>query len=305
MAGVAIVFSGQGAQYPGMGRSLYETSEAARRVLDRAEALRPGTLGQCFEGPAEALTRTANTQPCMFAVELAAAAALTEAGVSFDAAAGFSLGEIAALTFSGAVDFDEGFALVCRRGELMDAAAQQTDAAMAAVLKLDAQQVVQLCEGFAHIWPVNFNCPGQVTVSGLREEMAQFLPAVKAAGGLGKLLKVSGGFHSPLMEEAAQQFGAFLAQFTLKTPAMPLYANCTGLPYGADAKPLLTRQICSPVLWQSTIEHMHEAGIDTFVEAGPGSTLCGLIRRTLPGAAALPVSDEETYRTALEALKAC
>ena len=269
MAGIAIVFPGQGAQYPGMGRSLYETSAAARRVLDRAEALRPGTLDQCFNGPAEALTRTVNTQPCMFAVELAAAAALTEAGVSFDAAA------------------------------------QQTDAAMAAVLKLDAQQVVQLCGDFPHIWPVNFNCPGQVTVSGLRDEMQQFLPAVKAAGGLGKLLKVSGGFHSPLMEEASQQFGTFLGQFALKAPSMPLYANCTGLPYGENAKQLLTRQICSPVLWQSTVEHMHETGIDTFVEAGPGSTLCGLIRRTLPQATALPVSDEETYKTALEALKAC
>ena len=145
MGKIAFVFAGQGAQHPGMGQELAEISPAAAEVFQKLDALRPGTSAQCFSGTDEELKETKNTQPCMFAVELAAAAALTEAGIKADRAAGFSLGEIGALTYTGAVDLETGFHLVCRRGELMQAAAEEQPTAMAAVLKLPNEKVEELC----------------------------------------------------------------------------------------------------------------------------------------------------------------
>ena len=280
MGKIAFEFSGQGAQYPGMGRALYERSEAARRVFDAADALRPDTSRQCFEGTAEELCETKNTQPCMFTVELAAAAALQEAGITADMAAGFSLGELAALTFAGAMDFETGFQLVCRRACHMQRAAEQRETAMAAVLKLDNDTVRALCARFSEVYPVNFNCPGQVTVSGLADQIAALSAAVKEAGGRAVPLKVRGGFHSPFMNSAAEAFSADLAQAQLQAPQLPVYANLTAQPYTQDVRGLLTKQICSPVLWEDSVRSMIAAGADTFIELGPGRTLCGLIAKT-------------------------
>ncbi len=274
---IAFVFSGQGAQYSGMGRELCQRSSAARAVFARADALRPGTSRQCFEGTEEGLRETKNTQPCMFTVELAAAAALEEAGVHAQMAAGFSLGELAALTFAGAADFDSGFRLVCSRGLRMQEASEMQDTAMAAVLKLENSQVEELCAQFRDIYPVNYNCPGQVTVSGLASEMDAFSAAVKAAGGRAMPLKVRGAFHSPFMAQAAAGFEADLRACPLHAPTLPVYANRTAQPYGQDVLPVLAQQICYPVLWDATIRNMIAAGADTFIEVGPGRTLCNLI----------------------------
>ncbi|MGN0969099.1 MAG: ACP S-malonyltransferase, partial [Oscillospiraceae bacterium] len=197
MGKIAFVFAGQGAQFAGMGRDLYERSAAARQVFDRVDAIRPDTSAQCFEGTDAELKETKNTQPCMFAVEMAAAAALTDAGIRADMTAGFSLGELAALTYSGAADLETGFKLVWRRGEWMQKASEQEPTAMAAVLKLTNEQVEELCSQFKQVYPVNYNCPGQVSVSGAEAEMPAFSAAVKAAGGRAVPLKVRGAFHSP------------------------------------------------------------------------------------------------------------
>ena len=141
MRKIAFLFAGQGAQYPGMGRELYESSPAARKVFDMAERLRPGTLEQCFFGTAEELSRTINTQPCLFAMDLACAEALKEAGIQADSCAGFSLGEVAACAFCGLLSYEDAFRLVCRRAELMDAAAGKHPGGMSAILKLDAETV--------------------------------------------------------------------------------------------------------------------------------------------------------------------
>ena len=303
MGKIALVFAGQGAQYPGMGKSLYEVSAAARAVFDLAERLRPGTLTQCFEGPKEELTVTRNTQPCLYCVDLAAACALREAGVAPAALAGFSLGEIAALTFSGAVSPEDGFSIVCARGEAMQAAAEQTDAAMVAVVKLDNATVEGLCARFRRVYPVNYNCPGQLVVAGAREELESFKTAVKEAGGKALPLAVGGGFHSPFMEGAAEAFAGVLARFAMKDPALPLYANATARPYEGDYRALLVRQMKSPVRWQGTVEAMLAAGIDTFIEVGPGKTLCGLIKKTAPQAAVLQVEDADTLAAAVTACK--
>lgn len=305
MGRIAFVFPGQGAQYTGMGRELAEGFPAAAEVFRLVDQLRPGTSEQCFSGSEELLRETKITQPCMFAVELAAAAALTEAGITPDVAAGFSLGEISALSFTGIVDLSTSFELVCKRGALMQEAAEQADTAMVAVVRLDNETVERVCAEFDGVYPVNYNCPGQVSVAGLREKMADFSAAVKSAGGRAIPLKVSGGFHSPFMAQAAERFGGELEKVTFRQPKMPLYSNCTGLPYGDEVKELLAKQICSPVRWESIVRHMIESGVDTFIEVGPGNTLSGLISKIDKNVRTFGVSDKESLEKCVAEVTKC
>lgn len=282
MGGIAFVFSGQGDQHPGMGRALWETYPAARRVFAMCDEIRPGTAAQCFAGTAEELKQTANTQPCLFAMELAAAEVLQEKGIVPDAVAGFSLGEVTAAAFAGCFPARTGFSLVCRRGELMQAAAEASDTAMAAVVKLPAETVEALCQRCPDLYPVNFNGPGQTVVSGLASRMPAFSAEVKAAGGRCIHLKVGGAFHSPFMAEAADAFAKELAAADMRRGTIPLYSDVTAQPYAENSAALLARQIASPVRWEALVRNLIAAGIDTFVEIGPGSTLTNLIRRIDP-----------------------
>ena len=279
MGKIAFVFSGQGDQYPGMGKELADQYAAAEAVYEACDALRPGTSAQCFEGTEEELKETRNTQPCLFATELAAASVLMDKGVVPDVVAGFSLGEVAAATVSGMFDLKTGFRLVCRRGELMQREADKFDTFMAAVVKLTAEEVEEICARYPEVYPVNFNCPGQVTVSGLSAQMASFLEDVKAAGGRAIPLKVKGAFHSPFMREAAKAFAEELALASFRERKITLYSNLTAEPYTASAEGLLSGQICSPVQWEKIIRNMIDDGVDTFIEIGPGKTLCNMIRR--------------------------
>ena len=291
---VAFVFPGQGAQHAGMGKLLQEGSAAAAEVFCVADSVCPGTSKLCFEGPEEALAITANTQVCMFAVELAAAMALKERGVQPVCAAGFSLGEVAALTFSGAVDLETGFRLVKRRGELMQRDAEKTECAMAAVVKLPPETVEKLCAGFEGVYPVNYNGPGQVSVAGRKEPMVDFAKAVKDAGGRAIPIRVKGGFHCAFMADAAEAFGRELEQVCFTPPQIPLYSDYTAQVYGQDFPRLLSMQIKSPVRWQALVENMLASGVKTFVEVGPGKTLCGLISRIDANARVLNVEDLES-----------
>ncbi|MBQ8975585.1 MAG: ACP S-malonyltransferase [Oscillospiraceae bacterium] len=299
MAKAAFLFPGQGAQYTGMGRQLFECSPAAAEVFARADAIRPGTSRQCFEGSLEELTQTKNTQPCMFTAELAAAAALRESGIEPVAAAGFSLGEITALTFAGMVSFEEGFRLVCARGEFMQRASEAVDSSMAAVLKLPDEKVEELASKYEHVYPVNYNCPGQVSCAGLRQELEAFSADVKAAGGRAVPLKVAGAFHSPFMDSAARELEAYLAQLEIKPPRLDIYSDCTGQVYQPDYRELICRQVCSPVRWQRIIENMSRAGVDTFIEVGPGKTLSGLVKKTLTDVRIYGVEDAEGLKKVL------
>lgn len=303
MGKVAFVFSGQGSQYGGMGKSLCEASPAARQVFETADAIRPGTSAQCFGGTTEELSVTKNTQPCLYCVDLAAARALEEAGVHADFAAGFSLGEIAALTFSGVFSGEDGFSFVCQRAEAMQEAARQNPGSMAAVLKLPNETVEELCGGFERVWPVNYNCPGQLVAAGEKGELEEFCRKVAEAGGKAVPLAVSGGFHSPLMESAAQRLETALGSVSLRAPQIPVYANFTAQPYGGNAKELIVEQVKNPVRWQETVEALAAAGVDTFLECGAGKTLCGLIKKTVKGARVFRVEDAETLRAAVEAVK--
>ena len=304
MGKIAFVFAGQGAQYSGMGQSLCEASPAAKAVFDTADQLRPGTSQQCFTGTAEELSITKNTQPCLYCVDLAAAKALEEAGVTPDYVAGFSLGEIAALAYAGVFTEEQGFDFVCKRAQAMQQAGEENPGAMAAVLKLSNQQVEELCAGFEKVWPVNYNCPGQLVCAGEKSQIEEFCGKVAEAGGKAVPLAVSGGFHSPFMESASQTLKGVLEPMELGEAKVPVYANYTAQPYDGTAKELVTQQVKNPVRWQETVENLCALGVDTFIECGPGKTLCGLIRKTVKGVKTLNVQDKESLEAALEALKA-
>ncbi len=279
MGKIAFVFSGQGDQYPGMGKELTEKYPIATSVYEMCDGIRSGTSEQCFGGTEEELKETKNTQPCLFAMELAAAAVLKEKGIAPDAVAGFSLGEVVAATVSGIFDYETGFRLVCARGELMQNEAEKFDTSMAAVVKLTQEQVQELCSKYSDVYPVNFNCPGQITVSGLSAQMADFIAEVKAAGGRAIPLKVKGAFHSPFMNEAAKAFAAELLQSEIRKTSISLYSNMTAEPYTEDVVKLLSEQICNPVHWEKIIRNMIDDGIDTFIEIGPGRTLTNMIKK--------------------------
>lgn len=307
MGKIAFLFSGQGAQYPGMGKALCEASNAAREVFTLADRVRPGTSAQCFSGTKEELSRTENTQPCVYCVDLAAAEALKENGILPDVAAGFSLGEVAALTFCGVLTPEAGFRLVCRRASFMENAAAHTGGGMAAVLKLSDERVEELCAAHKGTYPVNYNCPGQVSVAGEKAALEGLCKSVQEAGGRAVPLAVSGAFHSPMMDSAAGQMQQELKTVSVSAPGVPLYANATAELYGTDEaaiKENIAMQINHPVPWQAILKKMAAQGVTDFVEVGPGKTLAGLVKKTLPGASIHRVEDAETLRATVEALRA-
>ncbi len=279
MGKIAFVFSGQGAQYTGMGKELYDCSPAAKKVFDMADQIRPNTSTQCFEADIAELSQTVNTQPCVFTADLAAACAVAEKGIVPDFVAGFSLGEIAAVAFSQMMTYEDAFKLVCKRGELMNDAAQKNKGAMLAVMKLTPEQVEEICAKFDKTYPVNYNSPAQTVVATTEENADDVIEAVADAKGRAKKLAVSGAFHSPFMSEAADGLYEYLSDKTVNEPCVPVYSNFTAQPYSGDYKTLLKAQVENPVKWQTTVENLVAQGVDTFIEIGVGKTLTGLIKR--------------------------
>ena len=297
MGKIAFVFSGQGAQKPGMGKDLYDCSPAAKAVFDMADSVRPGTSEQCFSAEQEVLNRTVNTQPCVFAADLAAAAAVVEKGIKPDFAAGFSLGEIAALGFTGILSYEDAFKLVCKRGELMDISSNERKSTMVAVIKLPPEKVEEIAAKFEDTYPVNYNSPAQTVVATSEETADRIVEAVKEAKGKGVKLAVSGGFHSPFMNSAAKGLSEYLENVTLGVPSIPLYSNVTAKPYGednTDFRTLIESQVISPVRWQKTVENLIAEGVDTFIEVGVGKTLSGIIKKISPDVRVFNVENKET-----------
>ena len=301
MGKIAFLFSGQGAQTVGMGKSFYDASEEIKSLFDRCEAIRPGTLDAMWNGPDELLKDTRVTQPCLYLCDLAASVAVKNAGIDADAVCGFSLGEIPALAFAGSYSYEDGFRLVIKRAEAMAKAAEKNPASMVAVVKLSNEKVLEACD-IDEVYPVNFNCEGQVSVALKTEKTEELEQRVKALGGRVLPLKVSGGFHSPFMNEAAQEFAVSLDESEVKTPKITAYSNVTAHPYEDDVVSVLKKQINNPVKWEDTIKHLAENGYDTFIETGVGSTLAKLVTKILPEAKVFAVNDTESLAKLKEAL---
>jgi len=280
MAKIAFIFSGQGDQIPGMGKALYDNYKVATSIFDRCEQIRANTINQCFCGTCEELAQTINTQPCLFAMEMAAATVLKDKGIEPRYVAGFSLGEIIAATFSGLFDLETGFSLVCKRARILEEASLTIEAEMAAVIKLSNEDVEKLCSNFNNIYPVNYNCPGQITVSGLKSEMLEFYSEVKKEGGRAIPLKVSGPFHTPFLTQSAALFKQEIDKANMGSLKIPLYSNKTAQLYEPNKESdLLSTQISSPVRWEAIIRDMLNKGVDTFIEIGPGKTLCNMVKK--------------------------
>lgn len=308
MSRTAFLFNGQGAQFEGMMRDLADRIPAARQVFQTADRVLGRSISSlCFEGPQSELDLTHNTQPCVLAADLAAWAALASAGLRPQAAAGFSLGEYAALVAAGVLASEEAFRLVQTRADAMQEAVPVGRGGMAMVGECDEATVLELCSQVdGYVTPANYNRPGQIVVSG---ETA----AIKALVALGKemgirilRIPVSAPFHCELMKPAADRLASPLAARRLHDPSFPVYMNCDGEPVttadGIAEK--LVRQVTSPVRWESTLRRMYADGIDTFVELGPGTTLSAFTAKTLGEVRILNVADLETLEQAVAALQA-
>lgn len=279
MGKLAFAFSGQGAQKKGMGHSFYENNATVKNLFYEAVQYRPNTAQQCFFGTDEELKETANTQPCLYLANLAGAIALKEAGIVPDALVGFSLGELSALAFANVYDAIDGFQLVCKRGLYMQEGAERSESTMMAVMKMNHGDVEKLCEQFQAVYPVNYNAPSQLVVAGAKAEMELFKAEVKACGGRTMTLPVSGGFHSPFMNEANEKFVAELEKCNMRKTEITVYSNYTAMPYGNNIMGLLGKQMNHALRFQQSIENMIADGVDTFIEVGAGDTLRKLIRR--------------------------
>ena len=275
MGKIAFVFSGQGAQHPGMGKEFYESVPTVRALFDDAEKRRPGTLSVMFDGDAEELKKTENTQPCLY---------------------------LCALAFAGSYTYEDGFSLTTTRGVYMGEATREAKTSMVAAVKVPSNVVEEVAAQFKHVYPVNYNCPGQVAVAGDADEIAEFSTALKERGGAALPLKVAGGFHSPYMDGAASKFASAIDAAGLADPTIPVYSNTTGKPYASPVSETLKMQMNHPVRWEDSVRAMADAGVDVFIETGVGNVLTKLIKKTLPDAKAYTADTVEACESIISEL---
>jgi len=286
----ALLCSGQGSQYVGMMKDLFDNSNKAKEIIQKADEILDFSLSEiCFNGPMDVLKQTRFTQPAIF-LHSAVLYELLKDKLEFDAVAGHSVGEYAALYIAGVIEFEDALRLVSLRGQLMYSAGEELPGTMFAVLNLDDDKVVEVCnklnqndEG-AVVVAANFNSPGQVVVSGSRDFLRNNINAFKEAGAkLVKELVVSGAFHSPLMKPAQLELEKAINTIEFKNSKVPVYSNVYAKPLtnADEIKNALIAQLTAPVLWTQSLRQMFSDGITRFVELGPGQVLQGLVKRTL------------------------
>ena len=305
---LAFLYAGQGAQHVGMGRDLYEIYPAFRQVLDSAP-VDFDLKKLCFDGPEDQLNDTRYTQPCMVAFAAGVTALLREGGITPDYAAGLSLGEYSALQCAGVFDAKTAISLVAFRGQAMTDAVQGRPCGMAAVLGMDRGALNAVCEQASDAGVVectNFNCPGQIVISGDAAAVDKAGELAKAAGAKRVLpLKVSGPFHTSLMAPAGDALREKFQSVDFGAMQVPVLFNCLGNLKGeADTIPaLLERQVQSSVYLEDTIRRLGELGVDTVVEIGPGRTLSSFVKKTVKGIKCYPVETAQELQAAIAALR--
>ncbi|HEX7077792.1 MAG TPA: ACP S-malonyltransferase [Candidatus Eisenbacteria bacterium] len=306
--GTAVLFPGQGSQSVGMGRALAERYPEARAVFEEADrALGFPLSALCFEGPAESLTRTENTQPALLVTSVAAYRVLEARGFRAAAAAGHSAGEYAAHVAAGSLAFADGLALIRARGLAMADAGRERPGAMAAVLGLTAEQIAEVLRAVdapRDLAAANYNSPGQVVLSGTPEALAKGALEAKRIGAKKVIaLQVSAAFHSPLMETASRGLAEALDRVAIGTARFPVYANVSASPVREpeEIRSALKRQLLAPVLWEQTVRALLERGFRRFVEAGNGRVLRGLVKSVDRDATLLGTEDPEQVEATLAA----
>lgn len=306
----AFVFPGQGSQYVGMGFDLARVFPEAREVFQRAdEALGRKISALCFDGPEEKLQETENTQPAILATSLAAASVLAGRGFAPDVAGGLSLGEYSALVTAGSFDLETAVPLVEKRGRFMQEAVPVGQGAMAAIIGLGEDQVREVCVeagALGTVEPANYNCPGQIVITGRKEAVDRAMELARDRGARRAIpLPVSAPFHCDLLRPAADRLARELATVPVQDASIPVIAN-THAGYVNTRQEIieaLTRQVASPVLWEQSIRRLVEDGIDVFLEVGPGRTLAGFIRKIHREAVVLNVQDVSSLEQALQYLE--
>lgn len=300
----AYVFPGQGSQFTGMGKSLYDGNAKAKELFERAnEILGFNITDVMFSGTAEELKATKVTQPAIFVHSVLLASCLKdgdviggyEGGFCPDMVAGHSLGEFSALTAARALSFEDGLRLVAIRASAMQKACEIKPSTMAAILGLDSSKIEEICkeETDGVVVPANYNCDGQVVISGDIEAVQRACDKLKAAGAKrAVMLAVGGAFHSPLMEPARAELAQAIEKTSISSPVCPIYQNVNAQPSTNPAviKSNLLSQLTSPVRWTQTVKNMAAAGADEFIELGPGTVLQGLVKKIIPGANAISIA---------------
>lgn len=282
MSKIAFIFPGQGAQKIGMGKEFYDNTEIGKEVYDKAsEAVGLDLKALCFEEN-EQINITEYTQVALVTTSVAMMKVLEEKGIRPDVAAGLSLGEYCALVAAGSMDYIDAAKAVRKRGILMQEEVPTGVGAMAAVMGLDKEQIEEAIADIADVQIANYNCPGQIVISGKKEAVETANEALKAAGARRTLmLNVSGPFHSDMLQGAGEKLAPVLDNIEIKAPVIPYAANVTAeyVTNKDDIKPLLVKQVSSSVRWQQTIENMVADGVDVFIEIGPGKTLAGFNKK--------------------------
>jgi len=301
---IAFVFPGQGSQHAGMGKELAENFPVAKNVFEEAnDALGFDLASLCFNGPEEELKLTANTQPAILTMSIAALRVLqAETGLTPSCAAGHSLGEYSALVCAGALSLADAVCIVRRRGTFMQEAVPVGEGAMAAVMGLENDELEAVCLEAAKgqvVSPANFNCPGQIVIAGHTAAVERAMELAKARGAKRALaLPVSAPFHCSLMEPAGQRLAGVLEAVEVSPLACPVITNVEAAPNGdaSRVKELLVRQVSAPVRWDESVSCMSELGVSRFVEIGPGKVLSGLVKRIVKGCSADNVYDVASLR---------
>ena len=283
MSKIAFIFPGQGAQKAGMGKDFYEETSTGREVFDRASELLGFSMPELCFAENDRLDITEYTQAAMVTTSIAMMKVLMEeTGIRPDVAAGLSLGEYCALYAAGVMSADDAITTVRQRGILMQEAVPVGVGAMAAVLAMAAEKIEEVLKDSADVWIANYNCPGQIVISGKKEAVELACEKLKEAGAKRTvMLNVSGPFHSGMLAEAGEKLGEFLENVEISDPQIPYVANVTAsyVTDKAEVKSLLARQVSSSVRWEQSVRAMLADGVDTFVEIGPGKTLAGFMRK--------------------------